>query len=68
MKYQFWQLNPDQYNGACLIGLRSTVIKSYGGNKPACFTAAIEQAMQAVERQIHERRAARLDEVLPKSD
>ncbi|MEN3259930.1 phosphate acyltransferase PlsX [Sodalis endosymbiont of Spalangia cameroni] len=65
---QFGQLNPDQYNGACLIGLRGTVIKSHGAANQRAFTAAIEQAMQAVERQIPERIAARLDAVLPKSD
>ncbi|MGL9722566.1 phosphate acyltransferase PlsX [Sodalis sp. (in: enterobacteria)] len=65
---QFGQLNPDQYNGACLIGLRGTVIKSHGAANQRAFTAAIEQAMQALERQIPERIAARLDAVLPKSD
>ncbi|MGL9773877.1 MAG: phosphate acyltransferase PlsX [Sodalis sp. (in: enterobacteria)] len=65
---QFGQLNPDQYNGTCLIGLRGAVIKSHGAANQRAFTAAIEQAMQAVERQIPERIAARLDAVLPKSD
>lgn len=65
---QFGQLNPDQYNGACLIGLRDTVIKSHGAANQCAFSAAIGQAMQAVERQILERIAARLDAVLPKSD
>ncbi|WP_406704948.1 phosphate acyltransferase PlsX [Sodalis sp.] len=65
---QFGQLNPDQYNGACLIGLRGTVIKSHGAANQRAFTVAIEQAMQAVERQIPERIAARLDAVLTKSD
>ncbi|MGQ7114823.1 phosphate acyltransferase PlsX, partial [Escherichia sp. TWPC-MK] len=27
---RFSHLNPDQYNGACLLGLRGTVIKSHG--------------------------------------
>lgn len=65
---QFRQLNPDQYNGACLISLRVTVIKSHGAANQRAFTAAIEQALQAVERQIQERIAARLDAMLPKSD
>ncbi|KYP97295.1 phosphate acyltransferase [Sodalis-like endosymbiont of Proechinophthirus fluctus] len=65
---QFGQLNPDQYNGACLIGLRGTVIKSHSAANQRAFTAAIEQAMQAVERQIPDRIGARLDAVLPKSD
>ncbi|WMQ73683.1 MAG: Phosphate acyltransferase [Sodalis sp.] len=66
--HQFGQLNPDQYNGACLIGLQGTVIKSHGAANQRAFTAAIEQAMKAVERQISERIVARLDAVLPKSD
>lgn len=65
---QFGHLNPDQYNGACLLGLRGTVVKSHGAANQRAFTVAIEQAMQAVERQIPERIAARLDAVLPKSD
>ncbi|MGP4123575.1 MAG: phosphate acyltransferase PlsX [Sodalis sp. (in: enterobacteria)] len=66
--HQFGQLNPDKYNGACLIGLQGVVIKSHGAANQRAFTAAIEQAMTAVERQIPERIAARLDAVLPKSD
>ncbi len=65
---QFGQLSPDQYNGACLLGLRGIVIKSHGAANQRAFTAAIEQAMQAVERQIPERVAAHLDAILPKSD
>ncbi len=65
---RFGHLNPDQYNGACLLGLRGTVIKSHGGANQRAFAAAIEQAEQAVRRQIPERIAARLQAVLPKSD
>ncbi|NIG88006.1 phosphate acyltransferase PlsX [Serratia symbiotica] len=65
---RFGNLNPDQYNGACLLGLRSTVIKSHGAANLHAFAAAIEQAVQAVQRQVPERIAARLEAVLPKSD
>jgi len=65
---QFGHLNPDQYNGACLLGLRGAVFKSHGAANQRAFAVAIEQAMQAVERRIPERIAARLDAVLPKSD
>ncbi|TCV98247.1 phosphate acyltransferase PlsX [Biostraticola tofi] len=65
---QFGHLNPDQYNGACLLGLRGIVIKSHGAANQRAFAVAIEQAMQAVERQVPERIAARLNAVLPKSD
>ncbi|MCX8955770.1 phosphate acyltransferase PlsX [Erwinia psidii] len=65
---RFGHLNPDQYNGACLLGLRGTVIKSHGGANQEAFTAAIEQAEQSVRRQVPGRIAARLQAVLPKSD
>jgi len=65
---RFSHLNPDQYNGACLLGLRGTVIKSHGAANQRAFTVAIEQAVQAVRRQVPGRIAARLESVLPKSD
>ncbi|MFJ5406491.1 phosphate acyltransferase PlsX [Pectobacterium punjabense] len=65
---RFGHLNPDQYNGACLLGLRGTVIKSHGAANQRAFAVAIEQAMQTVRRQLPERIAARLEAVLPKSD
>ena len=61
-------LNPDQYNGACLLGLRGTVIKSHGAANQRAFAVAIEQAEQAVRRRIPMRIAARLDAVLARSD
>ncbi len=65
---RFGHLNPDQYNGACLLGLRGTVIKSHGAANQRAFAVAIQQAEQAVRRQVSERIAARLEAVLPKSD
>ncbi|WP_437610742.1 phosphate acyltransferase PlsX [Erwinia sp. V71] len=65
---RFGHLNPDQYNGACLLGLRGTVIKSHGAANQHAFAVAIQQAEQAVRRQVSERIAARLEAVLPKSD
>lgn len=47
---RFGHMNPDQYNGASLLGLRGIVIKSHGGANESAFTAAIEQAVHAVER------------------
>jgi glycerol-3-phosphate acyltransferase PlsX len=65
---RFSHLNPDQYNGACLLGLRGIVIKSHGAANQRAFTVAIEQAVQAVQRQVPQRIAARLESVLAKSD
>lgn len=64
---RFGYLNPDQYNGACLLGLRNTVIKSHGAANQSAFVVAIEQAMHSVERDVPGRIAASLDAVLPKS-
>lgn len=64
----FSHLDPDHYNGACLLGLRGIVIKSHGGASQRAFTVAIEQAMRAVQQQVPQRIAARLKAVLPKSD
>ena len=65
---RFGHLNPDQYNGACLLGLRGTVIKSHGAANQRAFAVAIEQAEQTVRKQVPERIAARLDTVLARSD
>lgn len=65
---RFGHLNPDQYNGACLLGLRNTVIKSHGAANKCAFVVAIEQAVQFVERELPQRIAVRLEEILPKSD
>ncbi len=56
---------PDQYNGACLLGLRGTVIKSHGAANQRAFAVAIEQAVQAVQRQVPQRIAARLESCIP---
>ena len=62
---RFSHLNPDQYNGACLLGLRGTVIKSHGAANQRAFAVAIEQAVQAVQRQVPQRIAARLESLYP---
>ncbi len=55
LKKLFKSLNPDQYNGASLIGLRGIVVKSHGNaNKKAFFTAIME-AVKEVERQVPEK-------------
>ena len=52
LKKLFKTLNPDQYNGASLIGLRGIVVKSHGNaNSNALFTAILE-AVREVERQV----------------
>ncbi|MGG4610210.1 phosphate acyltransferase PlsX [Providencia sp. Me31A] len=65
---RFGDMNPDQYNGATLLGLKGIVIKSHGAANENAFKAAIDRAVQAVERQVPERITARLNIVLPRSD
>lgn len=49
---RFGELNPDQYNGATLLGLKGIVIKSHGAANESAFKAAIERAVQSVDRQV----------------
>ena len=65
---RFGDMNPDQYNGATLLGLKGIVIKSHGAANEAAFKAAIGRAVQAVDKQVPEKITARLNIVLPGSD
>ena len=51
-KKLFKTMNPDQYNGASLVGLRGIVVKSHGNANSGAFLAAIEEAVKEVERQV----------------
>lgn len=46
------ELDPQQYNGACLLGLRGIVVKSHGNSSPAAFAQAIGRAVNAVEKDL----------------
>lgn len=55
-----WQwLNPDQYNGASLLGLRGVVMKSHGNASANAYFSAIQQAINEatvdLPRQIQDR-------------
>jgi len=52
LKKLFKSLNPDQYNGASLIGLRGIVVKSHGNAGASALRNAIFEAMKEVERQV----------------
>lgn len=64
----FGHLDPQRYNGACLLGLQSIVIKSHGSADQKSFLAAIEQAVLAIENNIPERIAQSLSSALPKGE
>ncbi|MGL4860008.1 MAG: phosphate acyltransferase PlsX [Enterobacteriaceae bacterium] len=68
LRTQLSYFDPDQYNGAALLGLPGVVIKSHGAANRNAFAAAIEQALQTIERRVPGRIASRLEAVLLKSD
>ena len=51
-KKLFKSVNPDQYNGASLIGLRGIVVKSHGNANSSAFYSAIMEAVKEVNRQV----------------
>lgn len=61
-KYQrLKQINPDQYNGASLIGLTSVVVKSHGSANIEAFAYAIADAALQARRQIPQKILAGLN-------
>ncbi|GEM76340.1 phosphate acyltransferase PlsX [Vibrio sagamiensis] len=57
-------LNPDQYNGASLLGLRNIVIKSHGSADISAIVNALGEAVHEVKRQVPSRISDRLEAVL----
>lgn len=62
----FKPLNPEQYNGASLIGLRGIVVKSHGNANTTAFYNAIIEAVKEVERQVPDKIKAKLESGLQK--
>jgi glycerol-3-phosphate acyltransferase PlsX len=58
------QIDPRRYNGASLLGLRGSVIKSHGGADVLAFTNAINVAAEVVEQHVPERIKSRLQTIL----
>jgi glycerol-3-phosphate acyltransferase PlsX len=58
------RVNPDQYNGASLIGLRGIVVKSHGNASTDAFLYAIKEAMQEVQRQVPQKIKTKIESVL----
>ncbi|MBN6062921.1 phosphate acyltransferase PlsX [Aggregatibacter actinomycetemcomitans] len=55
------KINPDQYNGASLIGLTSVVVKSHGSANQDAFANAIADAALQARRQIPQKILAGLN-------
>ncbi len=58
------RIDPAQYNGASLVGLRGIVVKSHGSASIAAFRYAIEHALQEVEQSIPNRISAEVKKLL----
>ena len=54
-------MNPDQYNGASLLGLRGIVVKSHGNARAEALATAISEAVIEIERQVPRRIADLLE-------
>ena len=61
------KLNPDQYNGASLIGLNGIVVKSHGNANTMAFYAAIMEAVKEVERQLPDKISSQFESDLSTS-
>lgn len=58
------RIDPERYNGATLVGLKGTVIKSHGGANKHAFAYAIEQAITQIEKNVPERINTKVEEVM----
>jgi glycerol-3-phosphate acyltransferase PlsX len=57
-------VNPDQYNGASLLGLRGIVVKSHGNASADAFYYAVLQAIQEAEMQVPNKIKTKIEQVL----
>jgi glycerol-3-phosphate acyltransferase PlsX len=58
------RVNPDQYNGASLIGLRGIVVKSHGNASSEAFLYAIHEAIHEVTMQVPSKIKHKIEAVL----
>lgn len=58
------KIDPRRYNGASLVGLRGTVVKSHGGADVLAFTNAIREAIAEVQKNVPARISNLLESVL----
>ncbi|MGE0384818.1 MAG: phosphate acyltransferase PlsX [Gammaproteobacteria bacterium] len=56
--------DPRRYNGASLLGLRGTVVKSHGGADALSFARAIDEAVRELEKSVPDRISDRLESLL----
>ena len=61
------RLDPRNYNGASLLGLRGVVVKSHGGSDMVGFASAIRIAILEVQNQVPQRIGALMERQLPQT-
>ncbi|MGX5174047.1 phosphate acyltransferase PlsX [Aliikangiella sp. IMCC44653] len=62
------EVNPEKYNGACLIGLRGIVIKSHGSANVNATYWAIQEAITQANQKLPQIIRERLEQAKPKID
>lgn len=62
------QLDPDNYNGACLVGLKGIVVKSHGSAKTQAFANAINEAILLVAQKVTEQIETHVASALQQQD
>ncbi|GAB4393047.1 MAG: phosphate acyltransferase PlsX [Gammaproteobacteria bacterium] len=60
------RIDPAQYNGASLVGLRGIVVKSHGGASDIAFAHAIGEAVLQVERNVVQAISRQIEQLLVK--
>jgi len=60
----YLRVNPDQYNGASLLGLRGIVVKSHGNASCEAFLFAIKEAVREIEREVPKKIKDKIELVL----
>ncbi len=60
------EINPEKYNGACLLGLRGIVIKSHGSANINATYFAIKEAVQQAEEKLPQKIRSQLEQARKK--
>lgn len=62
LKAMRMRLDPRRHNGASLLGLRGTVVKSHGGTDELGFLCALEQAQSEVKHRVIEHMMEKIEQ------
>lgn len=67
LQHVYQQIDPGRYNGATLLGLQGTVIKSHGGANVGSFAHAIEEAAIEVQHNVPQKIRQEVERLLSSS-